>query len=456
MAIKPLQPAQQELIIRVLEDAVTKSASMDPSQALAEAAIQHEMPHKFIQYAVNAFNNGQSVANIKSGSTREEKAAEVPLATCDKVLEHIHKEAKQEPEIAKDYEMPFSLLTMKRPKSIKKASVRKTPPKEEFFSDEDAFRAIIKLSDNLKNARQLITTKMAQFRRSQEDVQRYLDNPNHLRLTDVREQSEIAFGPLSSVVLDTLHDSHENHKRASFAHLVRKSSAPFSLVQSAIQALSEVEQAAKDFAVFEKQAQELLQVAEHTDDYIARRVTGLLGPVLRKCSFSEDDETRKSAAKTPASGEDPQSKFLDIGGNAINQFLDAPSEFLQTVRPPSLPSGSAGKPSAPAPSSPVKPKSILEPDAANEIAGLNLTTPLNLLMATDSSLSAHPKEKIIQAYNEILNTYPRAASSVVTLRPMLQRHLAAGGLDEFALKNLADQEEKLWKIQGRPSRQSED
>lgn len=444
MAIKPLQPAHQELIIRVLEDAVAKSASMDPSKALAEAAIEHEMPHRFIQYAVNAFNNGQSVTNIKSGATREEKASEVPLATCDGVLSHLHKEEPKKPEVSNDYSKPFSLLTF-QPKRAKKSASYTTPaPKELFFSDDDAFKAIIKLSDDLKNTRQQITTKMAQFRQSQEAVQKYLDNPNHLRLSDVREQSEIAFGPLSSIVLDTLHDPHEKVKRASFAQLVRRSSAPFSLVQTAIQSLEEVERAAVEFAVFEKQAQEIIETAAQAeDDGIARRAIGLLGPVLRKCSFAEDKLGVKEAAE-----ESPQSKFLNIGDKALADFFNAPSEALRTINKPSGPAKPTSRPPAldKEPKQPVAAKSILLPDATNEIAGLSLTSPLNTLLATDSSLAAHPKEKIVQAYNEILNAYPRAASNVVTLRPMLQRHLAAGGLDEFALKNMAEQEEKLWQV----------
>lgn len=445
MAIKPLQPAHQELIIRVLEDAVAKSASMDPSKALAEAAIEHEMPHRFIQYAVNAFNNGQSVTNIKSGATREEKASEVPLATCDGVLSHLHKEEPKKPEVSNDYSKPFSLLTF-QPKRAKKSASYTTPaPKELFFSDDDAFKAIIKLSDDLKNTRQQITTKMAQFRQSQEAVQKYLDNPNHLRLSDVREQSEIAFGPLSSIVLDTLHDPHEKVKRASFAQLVRRSSAPFSLVQTAIQSLEEVERAAVEFAAFEKQAQEIIETASQVeDDGIARRAIGLLGPILRKCSFAEDKLEVKEAAEVKT----PQTDFLDLGSLALKEYLNAPSEALATINKPrsAAPIKTPAQNPAEKEPKPVRPKSILQPDATNEIAGLNLTSPLNTLMATDPSLAAHPKEKIIQAYNEILNAYPRAASNVVTLRPMLQRHLAAGGLDEFALKNMAEQEEKLWTV----------
>lgn len=454
MAIKTLRPEQQELIVRVLEDAVEKSASLDPSQALAESMLSHKLPHQFIQYAVNAFNNGQSVTNIKMGSSREAKAATVPLARCETVMEHLYGEAKEQQKkastvVSKDYDMSPAKLFAPKPTMMKAASlhrpIKKAPEPE--MSDTEAFGKLIVIGENLKNANADLRMKMSRYKAAQNDLQRYFDNTNHMRLSDVKEQSEFAFGPLASVVLDPLHDEHEGLKKASFAHLVRKSLPPMSYVADAINLLGEIEKAAKDFATLEAEVKEIAKTAAMADesDWVSNRVRGYLLPILHKCTFHEPELKSSAAAGNPGPG-----NFINLGELAVNEAKSFPGDFKAQITPmqPKSPSLNV---QAPAKTDAKKMPSILDPDAENEMHSLALTSPLNNLLASDSSFSAYPKSKIIHAYNEILSAYPRVASNPVTLRPALQRHLAAGGLDEFSLNNLVSQEEKQTNINRSPN-----
>jgi hypothetical protein len=458
MAIKTLQPEQQELIVRVLEDAVgavEKSASLDPSQALAESMLAHKLPHRFIQYAVNAFNNGQSVTNIKMGSSREAKAATVPLARCEDVKKHLYGEAEEQHKaastvVSKDYDLSPSRLFAPKPKLMKSASlhrpVRKAPEPE--LSDTEAFGKLIVIGENLKNANANLRMKMSNYKSAQTRLQVYFDSINHMRLSDVKEQSEFAFGPLAGVVLDPLHDDNEGHKKASFAHLVRKSIPPMSYVSDAINLLGEVEKAAKEFAILEAQVKEIAKTAELADenDWVSNRVRGYLVPILHKCTFHEPELKSADAA----GGNAGPSNFLNLGDLAINEAKSFPGDFKAQIAPVQSKAPSINI-QGPAKTDAKKMPSILDPDAENEMHSLALTSPLNNLLASDSSFSAYPKNKIIHAYNEILSAYPRVASNPVTLRPALQRHLAAGGLDEFSLNNLVSQEEKQTNINRSPN-----
>ncbi len=444
MNIKPLQPAQQELVVRVLEDAVGHSATMDPNKAIAKSAVANNLPHHFIQYAVNAFNNGQSVTNIKMGATREEKAASVPLANVKGVMDELYREPTvKKAEVSPDYSLSPSRLLKTKP-VVKNAAVRYIPAKQADVSDETALKSIYHIASMLKDVRQAVTHKLAGYKRSQATIQNYLDNPSHLRLDDVRDQAAFAFGPLSNVVLDSLKDNYATQKKASLAKMVRRTSPPFSYIKQAIDQLEELEAVSKKYASLEEQVVTLVKIAEEEKDPISQRLLNYLRPILHQCTF---DDKIKAAAAQP--GADASSQFINLGDLAVRSVLNTPSDFLNTVNKPSMPKPAAPRPAAPpqnvAPvdSKPKKAPSILDSNTENEMAGLALTSPLNTLLASDPSLQAHPRAKVLHAYNEILNGYPLVASDPMKLRPALQRHLAAGGLDEFALKNLVEQEAKL-------------
>jgi hypothetical protein len=69
---------QQQAVINTLERATELSSECSPSEAIAKAAMENRMPRNMLQYLVSAYNNGVSQVPIKSGKTREDKAAEIP------------------------------------------------------------------------------------------------------------------------------------------------------------------------------------------------------------------------------------------------------------------------------------------------------------------------------------------------------------------------------------------
>jgi hypothetical protein len=192
----------------------------------------------------------------------------------------------------------------------------------------------------------------------------------------------------------------------------------------------------------------IAKTAELADenDWVSNRVRGYLVPILHKCTFHEPELKSADAA----GGNAGPSNFLNLGDLAINEAKSFPGDFKAQIAPVQSKAPSINI-QGPAKTDAKKMPSILDPDAENEMHSLALTSPLNNLLASDSSFSAYPKNKIIHAYNEILSAYPRVASNPVTLRPALQRHLAAGGLDEFSLNNLVSQEEKQTNINRSPN-----
>ena len=117
---------QQQAVIDTLERATELSSECSPSEAIAKAAMENRMPRNMLQYLVNAYNNGVSQVPIKSGKTREDKAAVVPLARVEEVEEHLYggEFKKQANAVSAEYSvLPSVLLRHTEPTVAKKASV---------------------------------------------------------------------------------------------------------------------------------------------------------------------------------------------------------------------------------------------------------------------------------------------------------------------------------------------
>lgn len=444
MSIKPLRDDQKEVVITTLEDATALSDQMSPSEALAKSAKENGLPYNLLQYVVNAYNTGQSVSNIKSGSTREEKAADVPLATLDEVISHIYPDkAVKKASISGDYKIKPGALLADAPKMKKAAAPREALPSEPEIPDDRMLQAVMDVRDQLKSARSNLNQEFILYKRAQQEIQYHIDGPRSLRLSDLLEQSVSAFGDMAKVVLEPLHDPHETTKSASRTIVMRVDREPFTYVKAAINQLEKLFQMGIECGQAEERAKEMLKKARESSgastwcvDAIERTLKGVI-PV---------EEKAYEPAVVPVN-----KKAFSFGKAILSDLASAPGEFGGYVnkstspQPPKATATSTAGAEADKKPRPVK--SLLDPVQHDEVGSLQKSVALNNLLAANPDLAGYDRGQVERAYNEIQTAFPRVSMNAATLRPFLQRHLTAGGLDEFALKNIADQEAQLAKAQ---------
>jgi hypothetical protein len=431
MAINPLRPDQQAKVIATLEEATALSQELGPNAALAKAAKANGLPVELLQYTVNAYNTGQSLVPIKSGSTREERAESVPLASLEGVMQGIYPEpVAKKASVSGDYKLKPELL-LSAPKPVKKSASLAPAPTAEL-SDEKVLPYLLDACNQLKAARSEVQTKLALYKRAQRDIQDYLENIRHMRLSDIVDQSQTAFGDLAKVVLEPLSDPYVTHKISRASHIVRISQQPFPMVKAAIDRLEALYDAGIECGKKEEAFLSDLNSADASECPSVQKYA----QVIRRDLFP----TPKQRPVEPVN----KSAF-DMG----HYLLSQPAKALETMKTtpraaaPTNPAA-AVKPGANQSSKPIATAgSMYAPAQLEEINALTKSVALNGLLKSDPDLQGYDQNHLAKAFNEIQGAFPSVASSPVTLRPFLQRHLAAGGLDEFSLKNLAEQERIL-------------
>lgn len=429
--IRPLSSDQKTLVIDTLEQATDYSREMDPSAAIAKAAKATGLPETLLQYTVNAYNTGHSLANIKSGSTREEKAQTVPLAYLDKVMAEIYPDQPtKKASVSQDYKLSPTLL-LDAPAVKKSASLPSRPAPEP--------PTLIELVNATKSARDVIGNKFQLYKRSQYGIQGYLENERHMSLADVIDQSSTAFGDLAKVVLEPLKDPYPSRQYSKAGMLVRINSQPFNLVKEALDHLESLHTLGIECGQREQSLLEKLDADDKSDDASVRKIAQL----TRNDMFPQPKPVRVEPINKQA---------FSMGEYLLKQ----PGAFASTAKTAPKPA----KPAAPAAAKPaedkpgtgakatVAPGKMYDAPQTEEIHALNKSVALNSLLRTDPDLQSYNRDQLSRAFNEIQMAFPNVAGNSITLRPFLQRHLAAGGLDDFALKNLADQERTLAQSKG--------
>jgi hypothetical protein len=276
---------------------------------------------------------------------------------------------------------------------------------------------LLALIDDVKRAMATVRSRVNEefilYKRAQAEVQVYLDNHRHLAKDELVDQASAAFGKLANVVIEPLSDLHASLKKRGKAQVVRIDKAPFSLVKKAIAHLENLDRLASDNRDYVQKVAAQIQQARDVDS----AADSILSLIERQLGLVE-----KTAAVQPA---DPKAY---ASGLALLKTADK--------APAATPMPTPAAPAAPA-------KPALSANDIHEINSIHSATSLNNLIASNPDLANYPPDAVARAFNEVRTAYPSVANNPVALRPFLQRHLAAGGLDEFSGKNLADQAAKF-------------
>ena len=100
----------------------------------------------------------------------------------------------------------------------------------------------------------------------------------------------------------------------------------------------------------------------------------------------------------------------------------------------------------PPPISPAEMVDLLNPSYEGQIKGIEISSMLASLMATDEVLAEADEELLATYYNQIAKLAPRAAREPLVVGPMLRKMLYNNGqLDPIEVKALADLENALKK-----------
>jgi hypothetical protein len=425
-----LNPQEERHLIGCVKQAVALvSDGLAPDAAIEKIARQERLTPGQIATVAHAYNTGQQLNQWQEGKNVLDKLAAFPLADPAAVTGAVYgttPPAEKAAGVDLDYFLPPAEIRVAGPGREKVARAEPPPPPE--VGPERRLTLALGVRDREKRA----VAELGRRASAAEDAlrARLADLVGHLKTASprvpfaaVEHAAETYFGVRVRPLMDLTHARlHSREKRAAnvawddpgfskVAFAVDLSRPPYSLIAACIKAAEDValarqaleagrvkqaaatEEALRPFAA----AQEPKQAAA-TDSVWSEKAAGILG--------------------TPAVG-----AFLGSMISRGTGVAGVPKSKDELVEDAWL--------------------DLEDPAHANELRKIRAHTMLNQLMTDpEDPISGHDPDRVLRAYNEISQGFPRLAENMATLRPILRKRLE-GHPEPFEAKEMTDIEKGL-------------
>lgn len=440
---KKLTPESEAKLLRTIEKtAALVNSGTEPNEAIVKAAQDVGIPPGHISLVVHAYNTGRTNRQLQEGGDPFEKSADFPLADTATVLELLYPsqvktaaEQRQDTAVSTDYALtPDGILERRE----KRAALRQVeardwtmvPAPEPYPRDgkhmmkkahcdvERGKRAV----EESRRQKAAAFDKMASTFR---DITNYFREPTCLPVQAVRRNAELLHGAKGAQIIDQVMavspGLFKTARHTSSPHMTRDateraSGAPYTLVEKL---LGETVAYKESAAAFEKLAADTTAQAEV-----------LLRPFYPRPS--------RSILEDPSSPEKSGAVIDTLG-----QFSLAKDMFGATARSmaPSEDNKLINKTLA----------NLTDPEHEAKIHRIQSQAVLHDLMLNDPVISGHDPQDATDAYNDIVQASPRAATQRGLLQSMMRKRLQQGQLDQFDYDSLYGMDVKMRKQEIPPS-----
>lgn len=430
MAISKLSRQDEERISSAMSAVVDMTNSgTPPNEAIFKTASKDKMSAGFVRLMCSAYNNGVSLHCIRSGDTVASKVAEMPLADAKDVLIRMFPDSPETPatesrqKVSSEYEAP-PVRSMRPMTRLDHAMLITPPPAYKRKSDPlpkyrvkkqaRAFSKFHNLKDKASKTAGSLTNTAFEFEKARLALANYFRTQDRIPFGTVRKMAEAQYGNKAARLLGTLAGEHTwLDKQADDGNpLVDWSREPYSQIERCF------ELASNFLALKEKTAADNSEYAKHAEDLFSpfdeANTEHIYGSVL--------DHQEKQAANVMA----PVGIGAIIGNSASNVAAKMKERQNQVIKE--------------------KMEELSSPAHEDNLRTIRTTAMLHDFMLNDPIISGYDPRQIIEAFNSISSTAPRAADRSLMMRPLIRKYLEQGIMDPFDSDMLAGTERTLQQI----------
>jgi hypothetical protein len=431
-----MTPQTEGKIVSAVEEVVDLiNDGTGPDDAIVKVAEGIGLPAGHVGLLVNAYNTGRTNRQREAGTGLVEKAADFPLADAAAILGRLYPETvksaadvQRETSVSADYGMPPTWLVRARDAAGSEKRAHVVPrlvdrpvdpyPGEPAGRIKRAYDASVRRTREVEEARRAFSAEQDGLVECFRKLGAWFADPGNPTVADVRDNVEAIWDRPGAAVLAHLEGTRPGlAKRAALydsPRTVDRRAEPYRTIAEAVDRADRVRRAGEEY--IEAADHAAVKTAEELAPFVPARRGSMPG------LLSEDASAEKRAGPyTTALGVQLSRDMLGhIGGN-----LGVPDKERMVDR--SL-------------------RQISSPEHEQELRGVHTRSMLHNMLANDPIISGYHPSEVTDAFNQVSQLAPHAASQPAVMGPLLRKWLQQGNLDTFEGDQLVGTEQKLKQI----------
>lgn len=460
---KRIDKKTEEKLIRALEEASDEIEvnGKHPNDALIKVSKDYSLSPGLIQLLVQAYNNGRTNIQRKKSSDLFDKSASFPIADATVIINSIFpdkivKKADYDYQevVSEDYFRPnkefISLLNREAlfesiQTTTKTASQKvKTKVKKETINKDYAINQYINLVKKAEHVHSEIlrdlNSSFTKLNEKYAQLKSYFKRLNSYSFSDVYKKSAAIWGNKVQMVLDPIATEIPKilEKKSYSNHKVDINKEPYSIIGDI---LTISEKCANDKIFLKSFSQiiwpEIIKIQSTIMPDRIKKASVLHGLVEKAANFhfGKYEYEIPSIIKLASKNKLIESENLNKKKQAMDLNDLSPIENKKEIFKLNTSDKSESAENS---------LFLAEPQLKSNLAKAKIKYMIYDLATTDPILSGYDIKEIVNAYNDIAKTAPRAALKPTLVRSFLRRYLAQGVLDIHDIEQLSKIETQLW------------
>lgn len=434
-AMSRLTPENEARISSALERAAAlMTDGATPNAAIAKAAAAADLPAGHVQLMVAAYNNGRTLEQIEKSASPKDRAASFELADAATVLETVFPsrvksaaEHVRETAVSAEYDAPPMFL-QRLAEQRKSANLREkvagayektaaSVPERPRYTERDArihLSTLATVRQAEKTAAYNAITAGYAVLKALTQLSDYWRKPDAHNLGEVTANVKAACGDDGVRVLQ-----HATSKQAQSVpkhptHAVHWDKEPYSLVKTAMDAI-------RAFNIADAQRQEKVAAAAQAEEGLVRPFAQpTVPPVITGSVWAHQSRIEKQALTlTTALG-------MGVAGGAgkdlaANITPDTREELINK-----------------------RLEEISTPEHEDKLRAIRLQAMIHEMMLGDPVISGYAPADVMDAYNNLAETAPRAMQQRIMAQALLRKYLEqASAMDPYDVSQMLNIEQSL-------------
>lgn len=399
-----------------------------PNDAVVKTALAQRLPADMLPLLVQAINVGRQTYQRQAhhGQPLLRKLAEFPLASIEEVRSRLYPDdVRKSPvlktaaaEVSTEYSRPPQ---PRAPQRVKAAAIAAPPPREVVVEAKTKVARLqtakLRVEREVDDAKVAEITARDRYLGAMGAVANYFKQADYCRrpLSEVEYNACCFFGPVAlDIVNYVVANNRTKEARAVSpprqAKPVSPTEVPYSLFKRAIDL-------AEEYLVCR-------QHREKTETEAPSKIAALMRPFAEH--FPLPAMTVLGRPERDLSGQRKAANLFTpflAGAGAGIAGLAKPKGTPELVDDVAL--------------------KLDDPEHLDELKSIEARAMLNDLLANDDVVSGFDPQEVSEAYNEIVQLSPSAATQPAVMRPLLRKRLTAGAVEPFEAQQIADVEKTM-------------
>jgi hypothetical protein len=410
-----------------------------PNDAIVKTAQDLGVGRNMLPLLVQTYNIGRtSFQQNHGGESILDKQAEFPIARIETIMDRLYPSNPEAPAALKAasaidlcYSRPPAapsptFVAMEKAAEVKIRTVEVEDPGEKIpLKIGRAFSTATQHKRACEVARRRYTTTRDNYLGAMGKIAEYFKQASTWRLdfSEVQWNASRRWGKAAAHALDYAYkEAGLNEPVAtgppSLLRAVDYTAAPYTLIDTAIKYAQALLQATHEKAACEAQAEDRVKEAFRPFDPTPSESSEAISPgsiLWGENDNQSSDSTKEASFLTSLAAVGLGSKLKGLGENS-----PTPGDMVDDV---------ADK--------------LNDPDHISQLQQIQTRAMLSDMLQNDEVISGYDPEEVFNAYNELSQLSPRAATQPMVVRPILRKRLTQGAMEPFEAQQVADLEKTV-------------